>query len=86
MLALPRLARRIAGVTDRPRTLRQGLWSLAEARLPVVLRIHHGHLRVRLDDALALTRRAEDIGSAAVFVSLANRAVIWGLALYDIFR
>jgi diacylglycerol kinase (ATP) len=29
-----------------------------------------------------LAKRAKDIGSAAVFVSLANVAVVWGLVLF----
>ena len=32
-----------------------------------------------------LARQAKDAGSAAVFVSLVNCAVVWGLVLYDIF-
>lgn len=33
----------------------------------------------------ALSGRAKDIGSAAVFMSLLNVAVIWGLVLYERF-
>lgn len=40
--------------------------------------------RISFDDH-ALAKRAKDIGSAAVFVSLAGCAVVWGLVLYDIF-
>lgn len=40
--------------------------------------------RISLDHH-ELAKRAKDTGSAAVFVSLANCAVIWGLVLYDIF-
>ena len=40
--------------------------------------------RISFDDH-ALAKRAKDIGSAAVFVSLLGCAVIWGLVLYDTF-
>ena len=40
--------------------------------------------RISFDDH-ALAKRAKDIGSAAVFVSLVGCAVVWGLVLYDIF-
>lgn len=40
--------------------------------------------RISLEDH-ELARKAKDIGSAAVFVSLVNCAVVWGLVLYDIF-
>ena len=40
--------------------------------------------RISFDDH-ALAKRAKDIGSAAVFVSLVGCAVTWGLVLYDIF-
>ncbi len=40
--------------------------------------------RISLDDH-ELARKAKDVGSAAVFVSLVNCAVVWGLVLYDIF-
>lgn len=40
--------------------------------------------RISLDDH-ELARQAKDVGSAAVFVSLVNCAVVWGLVLYDIF-
>ena len=36
-------------------------------------------------DRHELAKRAKDLGSAAVFVSLVNCAVVWGLVLYDIF-
>jgi diacylglycerol kinase (ATP) len=38
--------------------------------------------RISLEDH-NLAKRAKDIGSAAVFVSLANVVVIWGLILLD---
>ena len=40
--------------------------------------------RISLDDH-ALARRAKDLGSAAVFVSLVVCVVTWGLVLYDLF-
>ena len=40
--------------------------------------------RISLDDH-ELAKQAKDVGSAAVFVSLVNCAVVWGLVLYDIF-
>ena len=40
--------------------------------------------RISLDDH-ELAKKAKDLGSAAVFVSLVNCAVVWGLVLYDIF-
>ena len=40
--------------------------------------------RISLEDH-ELAKRAKDFGSAAVFVSLVNGAVVWGLVLYDIF-
>ena len=40
--------------------------------------------RISLDEH-ALARRAKDLGSAAVFVSLVGGAAIWGLVLADIF-
>lgn len=40
--------------------------------------------RISLDDH-ELAKKAKDLGSAAVFVSLVNGAVVWGLVLYDIF-
>jgi len=40
--------------------------------------------RISLDNH-ELSRKAKDLGSAAVFVSLVNGAVVWGLVLYDIF-
>ena len=40
--------------------------------------------RISFDDH-ALAKRAKDIGSAAVLVSLVGCAVTWGLVLYDIF-
>ena len=40
--------------------------------------------RISLDDH-ELARKAKDTGSAAVFVSMVNCAVVWGLVLYDIF-
>lgn len=36
-------------------------------------------------DEHELAKRAKDFGSAAVFLSLVNCAVVWGLVLYDIF-
>lgn len=40
--------------------------------------------RISLEDH-ALARRAKDIGSAAVFVALANLVLVWGLLLADVF-
>ena len=40
--------------------------------------------RISLEDH-ELARRAKDLGSASVFVSLVNGVVVWGLVLYDIF-
>jgi diacylglycerol kinase (ATP) len=40
--------------------------------------------RISLEDH-ALARRAKDIGSAAVFVALANLAIVWALVLADVF-
>ena len=40
--------------------------------------------RISLEDH-ELAKRAKDFGSAAVFVSLVNGAVVWGLVLYDLF-
>ena len=40
--------------------------------------------RISLDDH-ELARKAKDLGSAAVFVSLVNCAVVWGLVLHEIF-
>ena len=40
--------------------------------------------RISLDDH-ELAKKAKDVGSAAVFVSLVNCAVVWGLVLYDMF-
>jgi len=40
--------------------------------------------RISLDDH-ELAKKAKDVGSAAVFVSLVSCAVLWGLVLYDIF-
>ena len=40
--------------------------------------------RISLDDH-ELAKKAKDVGSAAVFVSLVNCAVVWGLVLYDVF-
>ena len=40
--------------------------------------------RISLDDH-ELAKKAKDLGSAAVFVSLVNCAVVWGLVLYDMF-
>ena len=40
--------------------------------------------RISLEDH-ELAKRAKDLGSASVFVSLVNGAVVWGLVLYDIF-
>ena len=40
--------------------------------------------RISLEDH-ELAKKAKDVGSAAVFVSLVNCAVVWGLVLYDIF-
>jgi len=37
------------------------------------------------DEWHKLSGRAKDMGSAAVFIALANVAVIWGLLLYDRF-
>ena len=37
------------------------------------------------DDDHELAKQAKDLGSAAVFVSLVNCAVVWGQVLYDIF-
>jgi diacylglycerol kinase (ATP) len=37
------------------------------------------------DEWHKLSGRAKDMGSAAVFIALANVAVIWGLLLYDHF-
>lgn len=40
--------------------------------------------RISLDDH-DLAKRAKDIGSAAVFVALANLALVWGMVLFDVF-
>ena len=40
--------------------------------------------RISLDDH-ELAKKAKDLGSAAVFVSLVGCAMTWGLVLYDIF-
>jgi len=40
--------------------------------------------RISLDDH-ELAKKAKDLASAAVFVSLVGCAVVWGLVLYDIF-
>lgn len=40
--------------------------------------------RISLDRHL-LAKRAKDIGSAAVFLSLANVALVWGILLWDAF-
>ena len=40
--------------------------------------------RISLEDH-DLAKKAKDVGSAAVFLSLVNCAVIWGFVLYDIF-
>jgi len=37
------------------------------------------------DEEHALAGRAKDMGSAAVFLSLANAVVVWGLILSDIY-
>jgi len=40
--------------------------------------------RISLENHV-LAKRAKDIGSAAVFVALANLTIVWGLVLADVF-
>ncbi|HER62987.1 MAG TPA: diacylglycerol kinase [Desulfobacteraceae bacterium] len=37
------------------------------------------------DEIHPLAGRAKDMGSAAVFIALANVALVWGILLYDMF-
>ena len=72
-----------------PATLVQSALLLGAVLLVLVVELLNSAVeatvdRISLDDH-ELARKAKDAGSAAVFVSLVNCAVVWGLVLYDIF-
>ena len=72
-----------------PATLVQSALLLGAVLLVLVVELLNSAVeatvdRISLDDH-ELAGKAKDAASAAVFVSLVNCAVVWGLVLYDIF-
>ena len=72
-----------------PATLAQTVLLLGAVALVLVVELLNSAVeatvdRISLDDH-ELAKKAKDLGSAAVFVSLVNCAVVWGLVLYDTF-
>ena len=72
-----------------PATLAQTVLLLSAVALVLVVELLNSAVeatvdRISLDDH-ELAKKAKDLGSAAVFVSLVGCAVVWGLVLYDIF-
>ena len=72
-----------------PATLVQTALLLGAVLLVLVAELLNSAVEATVDrislDNHELSRKAKDLGSAAVFVSLVNGAVVWGLVLYDIF-
>lgn len=72
-----------------PATLVQTALLLGAVLLVLVVELLNSAVEATVDrislDNHELSRKAKDLGSAAVFVSLVNGAVVWGLVLYDIF-
>ena len=72
-----------------PATLVQTALLLGAVLLVLVVELLNSAVEATVDrislDHHELSRKAKDVGSAAVFVSLVNCAVVWGLVLYDIF-
>ena len=76
-------------VVALPATLVQSALLLGAVLLVLVVELLNSAVEATVDrislDNHVLARKAKDVGSAAVFVSLVNCAVVWGLVLYDIF-
>ena len=76
-------------VVALPATLVQSALLLGAVLLVLVVELLNSAVEATVDrislDNHELARKAKDVGSAAVFVSLVNGAVVWGLVLYDIF-
>ena len=72
-----------------PATLVQSALLLGAVLLVLVVELLNSAVEATVDrislDNHEFARKAKDVGSAAVFVSLVNGAVVWGLVLYDIF-
>lgn len=72
-----------------PASLTQTALLLGALLLVLVVELLNSAVEATVDrislDHHELSRKAKDVGSAAVFVSLVNCAVVWGLVLYDIF-
>ena len=72
-----------------PATLVQSALLLGAVLLVLVVELINSAVEATVDrislDSHELARKAKDVGSAAVFVSLVNCAVVWSLVLYDIF-
>lgn len=75
-------------VVALPATLVQSALLLGAVLLVLVVELLNSAVEATVDrislEEHELAKRAKDFGSAAVFVSLVNCAVVWGLVLYDI--
>ena len=72
-----------------PATLVQSALLLGAVLLVLVVELINSAVEATVDrislDSHELARKAKDVASAAVFVSLVNCALVWSLVLYDIF-
>ena len=72
-----------------PATLTQKALLLACVALVLITELLNSAVESAIDrisnDPHSLSKKAKDIGSAAVFVSLVNLAVVWGLVLVDVY-
>lgn len=72
-----------------PANLAQMALLLASVLLVLVTELLNSAVEAVVDrvsaEPHALAKRAKDMGSAAVFISLVNCVIVWGLVLADIF-